>query len=156
MPPLRLQASQARSIADAIVADLQRDPSLRANDPVWRLPDGPGFDDEPPVDRLTIQVTPKVKASSRVSVLGYGRTLSEVTVEIEFAIRTPGTSPTWADMSAAWDAIDRRITRRREQFTAKQEHDADMSAMGVHDFEFRQPADWGQPGILTVVYHQES
>lgn len=156
MPPLRLLSSQARAIADAFVADLQRDPSLRANDPVWRLPDGPGFDDEPPVDRLTIQVTPKVKASERIAVLGYGRTLSEITLEIEFTVKTPGTSPTWADMSATWDAIDRRLTRRREQALAKQEHDADLAAVGVHDFEFRQPVDWGQSGILTVIYHQES
>lgn len=155
--PQRLGLTGKASAVFAYVADdLRRDDALRAQRPLWRLPDGPDYDDAPPDDRLVIRLSPKVTRSNRIAVLGGGRTLSEKTLRIEVEVKTPGTSPEWSDQANAWDAIERRIVRRAEQLTAKIEADAEATAAGVFDIECDTPADWGQTGTITVLFHQES
>lgn len=154
---LGLPAGKASEVFGAVVDDLRIDPGLRSARAVWRLPEeGTAFDDPPATDALTIKLTPKVSGSNRIAVLGWGRTLSEVTLEIAVEITTPGASPPWSYIADTWAAIERRLVRRGEQFAAKRAADDWFTSMGIFDVECPTPSDWGQTGTVTVTFHQET
>lgn len=146
---------------------LRSDVVLRTLNPLWQTPDpdlctpGTSYGDDPPDNRWTIRLTPRMGTLNRLAFCGHGRTLYEAPVRLEIAV-TPPVGPDATRAMEVWSQIEDALTGRWNATARTRSQDVEVrsfwdqlaSDFDIADIELETPGDTpddGGTGVGAVV-----
>ena len=151
--PLALDTSPAAAAWAFAVQQFQNNSDIRRMRPEYQLPNEPNWQNDPPTDRVTIRLSPKLGNGQNVGVAGYGKVIKEQTLTIGVDAFIP--SDLWQDAANLALAIEQAIQGTGLQPGPRLQLETSWNALGVLDRVVSLPPDWQQTGNITLTLWAE-
>jgi len=151
--PLPLNTSPAAAAWAFAVRAIKTNADITRLRPEYQLPEEPNWQNDPPTDRVTIRLSPKLSNGQTVAVAGFGRVVKELTLTIGVDAFIP--SDLWPDAANIALAIEQAIQGTALQPGPRVQFEQAWNATGVLERVVSLPPDWSQTGTITLTLWAE-
>lgn len=151
--PLPLTLGPTTKAWNLLLLQMQSNANIMRLRPEYQLPSEPNWVNDPPTDRVTIRLSPKLTQGQIIAIAGNGKVVRELTLIVGVDAFIP--SDLWQDASNLANAIESAITGSDLQPGPRLALEAQWMNSNVLERVVSLPPDWQQTGKITLTIYSE-